>query len=297
VPQRISPEIVRPGTIAGPLRVPGTTDDRASAVRVIVSASHDTAAAVAAIPLGGLEDAYISSGTWSLVGVETSTPSLTAEARALRVTNEAGVGGTYRLLRNVMGLWLVQGLQESLAERRITAPIEGLIEAADRAGPARSWIDPDDRGLLHPQDMAKAIQTACRVSGQPVPAQPGELVRVVLESLALRYRWAIEGLERLTGTPIGTLHIVGGGARNDLLCRLTADATGRPVIVGPVEAAAIGNVLVQLTATGSLDSTAEGRELVARSIPRRRIEPARDSRWDEAYARFVNLPATEGVGT
>lgn len=295
VPQRIFPEIVQPGTVAGPLRIPGTFDIGSSTVRVVVSASHDTAAAVAAIPLGGLEDAYISSGTWSLVGVETSAPLITPEAEVLRVTNEAGIGGTYRLLRNVMGLWLLQGLQESLAQRGIATSHEGLVQAANQAGPARSWIDPDDRALLHPHDMVEAVRNACRVSGQPMPSEAGELVRVVLESLALRYRWIIEGLERLTGRAIQTVHIVGGGARNDLLCQLTADATGRQVIVGPVEATAIGNVLVQLTATGSLGSIVEGRELVARSIPRRRIEPVRDGRWQEAYARFVKLIGAGGT--
>ena len=290
LPVRIFPEIVEAGTVVGPLRIPGRDDDHGSAVAVVASASHDTASAVVAVPLEGFGDAYVSSGTWSLVGVEVPTPVITAEAEALNVTNEGGVGGTYRLLRNVMGLWLVRGLRESLVRHGFAYTYDELVQAAERAGPARAWIDPDDPALLHPADMAEAVRAACWTSGQPVPSEPGEFVRVVLESLALRYRWVIEGLERLTRRRIRTLHVVGGGARNALLCQLAADATGRTVIAGPAEATAIGNILVQLLATGSIGSISEARELVSRSFARRRFEPGEGGSWADAYAHFAATP-------
>jgi rhamnulokinase len=235
--------------------------------------------------LRGADEAYISSGTWSLVGIEVPEPVITQASLAANMTNEGGVGGTFRLLRNVMGLWLVQGIRARCAT---DYSYEQLAEAAALAQPATAWIDPDAAELLHPEDMCLALRQACVVSGQTPPPDVGGLVRMVLESLALRYRWVIERLESLSARRIRTIHVVGGGARHDVLCQLTADATGRVVRAGPVEATAIGNLLVQAIASGDLKDVAEGRELVRRSFPQTEWLPRPDPRWDDAYGQFQN---------
>jgi rhamnulokinase len=199
------------------------------------------------------------------------------------MTNEGGVGGTFRLLRNVMGLWLVQGIRASAGS---DYSYEQLAEAAAAAPPATAWIDPDAPDFLHPDDMSRTLRQACLASGQTPPEDVGGLVRMVLESLALRYRWVIERLESVSGRLIRTIHMVGGGARNALLCQWTADATGRMVRAGPIEATAIGNLLVQAIAAGDLKNIAEGRELVRRSFPQTEWLPRRDAHWDQAYEQF-----------
>jgi rhamnulokinase len=211
LPSRVFPAVVQPGTTLGRLR-------SAPSVQVIAPAAHDTGSAVAATPLGGPDEAYISSGTWSLVGIEVPEPVITQASLAANMTNEGGVGGTFRLLRNVMGLWLVQGLRASAGAEY---SYEQLTEAAAEAAPAPAWIDPDAPDFLHPDDMSRALRRACLASGQTPPPDVGGLVRMVLESLALRYRWVIERLESLSGRAIRTIHVVGGGARNGLLCQLT----------------------------------------------------------------------------
>jgi rhamnulokinase len=275
IPTRIFPRVVAPGSVLGSLR-------SAPSTRVVAPAAHDTASAVAGTPLASESDAYISSGTWSLVGIEVPAPIINSAALAANITNEGGVGGTYRLLRNVMGLWLVQGIRAELS-------YDELVEAAERAGPSRAWIDPDATELLHPLDMAAALRSACAASGQPAPDDVGGLVRMVFESLALRYRWVIEQLQSLTGQAITTIHVVGGGARNTLLCQLTADATGCIVRTGPVEATAIGNVVVQAIAAGELKDLREARELVRRCVSQAELQPHPSERWEEAYARFLSV--------
>jgi rhamnulokinase len=278
LPSRIWPTVVQPGTALGRLRT-------AEKVQVIAPAAHDTGSAVAATPMRGTDEAYISSGTWSLVGIEVSEPVITAASLAANMTNEGGVGGTFRLLRNVMGLWLVQGIRASCAR---DSAYEELAEAAALAPPGTAWIDPDASEFLHPDDMCGALRQACTASGQTPPPDVGGLVRMVLESLALRYRWVISRLEEVSGREIRTIHVVGGGARHELLCQLTADATGRVVRAGPVEATAIGNLLVQAIALGDVQDMAEGRELVRRSFPQTEYLPRRDGHWEEAYEQFQN---------
>jgi rhamnulokinase len=286
IPEHLFPEVVPPGTTLGSLR------DEASArrsTRVVLPGSHDTASAVAGTPLREADAAYISSGTWFLVGVEILEPAITPRTLALNLTNEGGVAGTFRLLRNVMGLWLVQGIRRSLAP---SASYEDLTRAAAEAPPLQAIVDPDAPAFLRPDDMAQSIREFCTASRQRVPNGPGELVRVALEALALRSRWVIDHLEDVTGRPIRTIHIVGGGVRNRLLCQMTADATGRTVLAGPIEATALGNLIVQLIAAGTIDSLGEGRALVARSLPPDEYQPAADSRWQDAYGRFRDLLAT-----
>ena len=262
------------GTILAHHDVPG-------AVPVHAVASHDTASAFAAAPLRTPGAAILSSGTWSLLGVELDAPVLTDHARRFNLTNERGVDGTIRLLRNVMGLWLVQECR-----REWNVSYDELQALAAEARADVSLFDPDDRFLRH-GDMPGRIAAACRETGQPAPDGRGETVRSAVASLACKYRLVLERLELATGSSIDAVHVVGGGARNDLLCRLTADVTGRPVLAGPVEATALGNVLVQARAAGELASLAEMRALAAASVTPRVFEPAGDG--DAVYERFLSV--------
>ena len=260
-----------------PLREPGRPAGFAGDfdAPVYTVGSHDTASAVAAIPATGEDFAYISSGTWSLVGVELRAPIRSAASRAANFTNELGVDGTVRYLRNVMGLWL---LQECLRAWGPSADLSALLTAAQHAPARRSLVDAADPVFLAPGAMPERIAEACRSCGQPVPRDRAETVRCILDSLAEAYRRALHEAAALSGRRITHVHIVGGGALNTLLCQLTADATGLPVIAGPVEAAAVGNLLIQARAAGALDGAgdlAELRALVSRTQQLRRYEPSR----------------------
>ena len=259
-----------PSHFLGTLVPAGTrVGETSGGVPVYAPGSHDTASAVAATPAApGTRWAFLSSGTWSLLGVELPAPNLTAEARRLGFSNEFGVGETVRLLKNIMGLWLVQECRRSLkaAEGRdySYAELTALAEAAPSGGPL---IDATAHRFLAPVDMAQEIREACTASGQPAPTDPGVLIRCCLDSLAHAYRQALDGLERLLDTKFGALHIVGGGSQNRLLNQLTADACGIPVIAGPSEATAIGNVLAQLVASGAVADWEQARALARRSFP------------------------------
>jgi rhamnulokinase len=279
IPRRLFDfDVVPAGTKVGRLRQhPG--------VPLWTVAGHDTASAVAAIPAGAASFGYLSSGTWSLVGLELDAPILTDEARMAGFSNEAGVDGTIRFLRNGTGLWL---LQQCRAAWRSPSYAE-LVDAARAAPGFRGLVDPDDPALVAPVDMPAQLMAMCRDSGQPVPADRAAVVRCVLDSLACKHRWSLERAEQLAGRRAAVLHIVGGGAANTLLCQLTADVTGRPVLAGPVEAAAVGNLLIQARAAGELGSLAEIRDVVARSLPPRRYEPHASDLVEAAYARFLTL--------
>jgi rhamnulokinase len=290
LPSRILPPVVAPGTLLGDLlpELRALTNLRQD-VPIIASASHDTASAVAGIP--GLDDrsAYISSGTWSLVGVELPEPILSERARALNFTNEGGVAGTIRFLKNVGGLWLLQECQRQWQREGQHYSWSELVVLAEAAAPLRSLVDPDAPEFLHPDDMPAAIRAFCRRADQPEPESVGALVRCCLESLALKYRWVVEALCSLTGRQIDTIRVVGGGSQNALLCRLTADACGRRVVAGPVEATALGNLLVQAVACGHLPDIAAGRAAVAASFEQAIYEPQPSGAWDAALARFDAL--------
>jgi rhamnulokinase len=268
LPTHMLGEVVPPGTVLGTLRPDVRAGTRLGAVTVVAPATHDTASAVAAVPTahtGSSNWAYISSGTWSLVGVELPAANLSPAARDRNLTNEGGVNGTVRLLKNVMGLWLVQQCRAEFRRRGLEHDYDILIDQAEAAEPKRSVIDPDDPRLLNPDDMPAAITALCREASQPEPATPGQFVRCCLDSLALKYRRVVKMLEEVTGARIGAIHVVGGGARNRLLNQLTADACGAPVLAGPVEATAVGNVLVQACAAGELASLADLRAVVSES--------------------------------
>jgi rhamnulokinase len=273
--------------VLGALRTGVAAQAGLGPVSVVAPATHDTASAVAAVPAVGRAEgswAYISSGTWSLVGIENPVPCLGTAALEANLTNEGGVDGTWRVLKNVMGLWLVQRCRRAFEERGGTTDYARLVELAAAAPARRSRVDPDDPGFLNPPDMPAALQGWCRATGQPVPESEGALVRCVLESLAVRYAEVIEQLERVSGRRIEVIHIVGGGCRNALLNQFTADACQRPVLAGPVEATVLGNILVQARALGALGSGGELREIVRRSGEPVRFEPNPAER--EAWAEF-----------
>jgi rhamnulokinase len=228
------------------------------------------------------------------MGVETREPLLSEAALAANFTNEGGVGGTVRLLKNVMGLWLVQECRRAWERAGRAYGYDELMRLAGGAPPFVSLVDPDDPSFLLPPDMPAALAAFCRRRGQPAPADVGATVRCALESLALRYRWVLERLEELTGRRIDTIHVVGGGSQNTLLCQLTADACDRPVLAGPVEATAIGNVLVQALGLGVLGSLADAREVVRQSFEVRTYTPQDSGAWHEPYARFQTYLAPAG---
>ena len=284
------PPLREPGTLAGPLR-PDVADEIGQSTQVIRVASHDTASAVAAVPAEHDRFAYISCGTWSLVGVELTEPVVTEESRAANFTNERGIDGTVRYLRNVMGLWPLQECLRAWRAQGRSTDLTDLLAAAATREANTAVIDIDDPTFLPPGDMPERIVEACRRTGQAVPTDPVGIVRCIVDSLALAHRKAIEDAVRLSGRPVEVVHLIGGGSRNELLCQATADACGLPVVAGPAEATAIGNVLVQARAllrTGRADSTersgsdaarpyglAELRALVRASFPTRTFRPRR----------------------
>ena len=291
LPTQFLPELVQPGTRLGPLRKAVGERTGLAAIDVIAPATHDTASAVVAVPTcrtGHSDWAYISSGTWSLVGVESPVPLLSPSALAHNVTNEGGVDGTWRVLKNVMGLWLIQRCRQRFAESGGTSDYATLTTLAAAEPGGRFWVDPDDPRFLNPRDMPAAIQSYCQETGQPRPETEAALIRCALESLALKYATVLDQLEGLTGDRIEIIHIVGGGRRNQLLNQLTANATGRPVIAGPVEATALGNSLIQLRTRGELSSLKEIREAVLASEQLQTFEPQpdRQGHWASARDRF-----------
>ncbi|MDQ0765528.1 rhamnulokinase [Streptomyces canus] len=265
IPTASLPEIVDPGTDLGPL-LPGLIGSPALAgTRVITPAGHDTASAVVGAGLVDASAAYISSGTWSLVGVETRQPVLGAAARTANLSNEGGVEGTVRLLRNVMGMWILQECRRQWAREGNELAYGDLVTLASQAPPERSVIDPDDPVFAGPGDMPERIRSYCREHGEPVPDSVGEVTRCVLESLALRYGKVLGDLAAATGRPAPLVQVIGGGSRNQLLNEMTARAAGIPVHAGPVEAASDGNILVQLAALGELNGLDQMREVSRRS--------------------------------
>ncbi len=281
--------LAQPGTILGPLRRQIATDTGVNPVPVIAPATHDTASAVVAIPASGNDWAFLSSGTWSLLGAELPQPVITAASLAANFTNEAGVGESIRFLKNIMGLWLVQECQHSFAKSGHDYSFDELTKLAEQARPFHSLIDPDHASFLLPPDMPQAIAAFCRRTNQPAPVEPGDFIRCCYESLALKYWHVLQQLEALTGRQIKVLHVVGGGSQNAMLNQFTADAINRPVIAGPVEATALGNVMMQAMGLGLVDSLAQIREVVRQSVETTTYEPKEPAKLDEAYCRFTAL--------
>jgi rhamnulokinase len=299
LPTRVFPEVVPSGSVLGKLHSSLAARTGLPPLKVVAPPAHDTASAVAGVPTrntGTANWAYLSSGTWSLMGVEIEKASLSPRTQELNLTNEGGLDGTYRLLKNIMGLWLVQQCKRAFEQRGARYDYAQLAKLASEASALRSLVDPDDARFLNPPDMPKAIQEFCRQTAQPVPTTPAQLVRCAYESLALKYRQVLGWLEELTGNRIEAIHIVGGGSQSRILNQFTADACQRPVFAGPVEATAMGNLLVQVRASGELASLREIRDVVSRSSTVTVFEPGSAAPWESAAARFATLRGPYGPG-
>lgn len=293
IPARIFRPVVPPGSKVGAI-LPHIAEEAGltGEVPVIAPGGHDTACAVASVPVADADKdrfAYLSSGTWSLLGVELPAPVINEKSLEYNVTNEGGVENTIRLLKNLGGLWLVQECRRTWAQQGEEYSWGDLTQMAAAAPPFVAVIDPDDAAFLAPGDMGARIVEFCQRTGQPAPASKGGIIRVALESLALKYRWVTEKLVDVTGRPIEVIHIVGGGTQNKLLNQFAANATGRRIVTGPIEATAIGNILMQMLAVGQISSLSEGREVVKRSFPVESYQPADSAAWDDAYGRFLAL--------
>ncbi len=288
ISKSIMQEIIPPGTVLGNL-LPGIAQEVGlQSIPVVATASHDTGSAVAAVPAEGNDWAYISSGTWSLVGIEIREPIINSQSLAFNFTNEGGVGGTFRFLKNCMGLWPIQQCRKAWSTKQEIS-FDELTQLAASAKPFAAIIDPDYQGFLNPPDMPEAIRAYCRATGQTPPDNPADMTRSILEGLALKYRYIFDQLKELHPQPIRRIHIIGGGTQNKLLCQFTADATGIPVVAGPVEATAIGNIMVQAMGLGIVDSPAEIRRIIANSFELEKYEPQDTKQWDEAHERFVSI--------
>lgn len=285
LPSRLAAPIIEAGTIIGPIKADVAANPAMAGTPVVATGSHDTASAVAAITARD-GTAFISSGTWSLVGTELDRPILAPRAMHLNFSNEGGVEGTTRLLKNVTGLWLLQGCRRAWGAQGRQFTYGELIDAATREPGFRHLIDPDDPTFANPDDMPTAIDRFCRRTDQPAPSTPGGYARAVLDSLALKYRLVIRDLQSLVEHPISRIRVIGGGSQNTLLNQLTADATGVPVVAGPVEATALGNIAVQMLATGAAGSLAEARAVIDRSFPTTVYTPGDVEEWNREATRF-----------
>jgi rhamnulokinase len=289
IPRRIFPPIIQPGTVLGALLPEVAEETGAGGLPVITPACHDTGSAVAAVPAQGQDFAWLSSGTWSVMGAEVRAPVINPASLRFNFTNEGGVNGTFRFSRNIAGLWLVQECRRTWAAQGQELSYAALTELAAGAPPFVSLVDPDVPEFSKPGDMPARLRAYCRRTGQPVPESQAAIVRCALESLALKYRWVLEKLEEIVGHRLDPLHIVGGGTQNRLLNQFAADAVGRAVIAGPVEATAMGNILMQAVALHHIGSLAEGRRVVGDSFEQTPYAPQHRAAWDAAYPRFVAL--------
>ncbi len=294
LPTHLFGPITSPGSSLGPLQASVAQSVGLAGVEVVIPATHDTASAVMAAPAasqpGDAPDwCYISSGTWSLMGVEAPSPVVTPKCRELNFTNEGGVAGSTRLLKNIAGLWLVQECRRIWTQAGHEFGFDELVRRANAKAPLRHFVNPDDPRFVAPADMPQTIVAYCRETGQTLPDDEGAIIRCVLESLAMRYRFVLGCLEELTGQRIETIHILGGGVQNRLLCQMAADACNRRVVAGPIEATAIGNVMMQAVAAGEVGSIAEARQIIRKSFDVEEYTPQDPQLWEDAYPRFLSL--------
>ena len=288
IPTKIFGEIVQPGTLLGKLH-PSIAQEIGYSTSVISGAGHDTACAIAAVPALGSDHIYLSSGTWSLMGVLLDQPIISPESMAAEMTNEGGFDGKIRFLKNIVGLWLVQESRRLWAREGFKYSYDDLTQMAAKAPSLVSLVVPGEIRFLAPKNMPDEIRAYCQETGQPVPESKGAVIRAALESLALEYRWVAEQIERITGKEYSVVHIIGGGTQNKLLNQFAANATGKSVVAGPVEATAIGNILIQAIAMGEISSLSEGREILKRSFDVESYEPKGKAVWDEAFIRYKKL--------
>lgn len=289
IPTHLFKPVTDPGTQLGTLLPHVAEETGAGGVRIVVPACHDTGSAVVAVPATNQDFAWISSGTWSVMGAEVPEPCLTEKALEYNSTNEGGVFGTWRLSKNIMGLWLVQECKRTWAHQGDNLSYDEITRLASEAKPFLAVIDPDDNRFLHPGDMPERIQKYCAETNQSVPQTRGEVTRVALESIALKYRLVLARLEELAAKQFSPIHIIGGGTKNRLLNQFTADATNRVVVTGPVEATAIGNVLMQAIGLEHLGSLSDARAVVRASFDVEEYHPQSNEDWDAAYSKLLSL--------
>lgn len=289
IPRGIFTDIIPSGTIIGELTDELSKELGIQNLKVIAVAGHDTQSAIAAVPTEDEDFAYISCGTWSLMGFESNQPIINEKSMNLSVTNEGGVGGKITVLKNIMGLWLIQECKRHWDNEGQGCTFAELDEKVIHAKPFISFVDPDDISFIAPGNMPERIREYCRKTGQPVPETKGEVVRCITQSLALKYRMTLEKLEDLLGRKLPVIHMVGGGIKDKLLCRFTAEATGRSVIAGPIEASSIGNILVQAMALGKVKDLKEIRSIVKTSFPIVTYTPTEKELWDKAYDVYKEL--------
>jgi len=283
-------ELVLPGTILGNIKTDIQKETGSAPIPVVAVAAHDTASAIASVPATGRNWAYISSGTWSLMGIESDHPLISEEIQKLNFTNEGGVEGTTRFLKNIMGLWLLQECRRTWsAEHNYSWP--EMVDMSLNAQPFKCLIDPDAREFLNPGDMPAAIAAFCAKSGQPEPGTHGEIIRTIFESLALKYRATLDSIREVSTNEIEKIHIIGGGANNELLCQYASNATNLQVYAGPTEATAIGNIMMQAKALGAVSSLGEIRQMVFNSFGTKIFYPQDADSWDAEYQKFKNLIA------
>ncbi|SHE47184.1 rhamnulokinase [Mariniphaga anaerophila] len=288
IDRKLGGELVQPGTLLGNI-LPEIQQETGSAdIPCVAVASHDTASAVVSVPAQGENWAYLSSGTWSLLGIESPCPLVSEKSLEMNFTNEGGVEGTTRFLKNIMGMWLVQECKR-IWDQEKELDWQQIVELSTGAEPFKCFINPDDPLFLNPGNMPEAIREYCRKTNQYVPETKGEIARCIYDSLALKYKFTLAQVETITGKRIEKLHIIGGGANNEMLNQFTANATGIPVIAGPTEATAIGNILMQAKALGVLTSLTEAREVVRNSFEVKEFQPVADLNWKNAFARFEKL--------
>lgn len=288
-PREIFPRIVPCGTTIGKLSEDISRELGVGRIPVIAAAGHDTQAAIASVPAQEADYAYISCGTWSLMGVEADQPVINERSHAHSFTNEGGVDSKISLLKNIMGLWLVQESKRQWDREGSKLSFAELEQMAGEAKPFLSFIDPSHPTFIAPGDMPARIREYCRNTGQPVPEGKGEIIRCILQSLALKYRATVENLEDILGKSLPVIHVVGGGIKDKTLCQFTASATGRKVIAGPVEATSVGNLMIQAMALGKVAGLAEARRIVMNSFPTAVFEPQDTTQWDAAYRTFTEI--------
>lgn len=289
IPVEILPEIIDAGSFAGTLQKSVQDKLGVNDIPVIAAASHDTASAVVSVPFSSDDNAYISSGTWSLLGIECEKPVINEKTLNHNYTNEGGMNRTVRLLKNIMGLWVYEECRRQWAKEGIDVSYDKIDALANEAKPFQSFIDVDDDVFYAPGNMPSKVIEYCRKKNPGTPSDMGSIVRIVIESLALKYRSAVEDLESITGKKVPALHIVGGGCKNTILNQYTANALNRPVITGPVEATATGNILTQLISLKELEDLQQARELVSRSFPKQEYTPENTELWEDAYQRFKEI--------
>lgn len=289
LPKEIFAEVVQPGTVIGTLTEDISKELGVQQIKVVATASHDTQSAIASVPTQEEDFVYISCGTWSLMGSESRNPVISKESARLSFTNEGGVGGKITLLKNIMGLWLIQECKRQWEKEGDTSSFAELEDMAKNAEPFASFIDPDYHTFISPGDMPSRVKEFCKNTNQPVPNTKGDIIRCISQSLAMKYRMTVENLEEIQGKKLSDIHMVGGGIKDKLLCQFTANATARKVIAGPVEATSIGNLMVQAMALGQVKDLNEIRRIVKDSFPTLVYETIETAAWHDAFIRFKTI--------